>query len=194
MVSCIPAILLAKQALACTAMPSSLSPGLVAIVTRPGDECDILDSRETGFDSTDTGPEAQSWSQRCDCAALLISLARPESRVARSASAEMWWCYRHCDPELGGVQIKNTLKSSQAKWIPWGQQISNVSVLEPSAGSSCGLAVSSRCRLACNGLLAAGRISVFRCKAAGKCRQFITECCSAVSCLLGSCYWYLSSK
>lgn len=55
-----------------------LSPGLVAIVTSLGDECDILDSREKDFDSTDTGPEAQSWSQRCDCISLFTSLAQPE--------------------------------------------------------------------------------------------------------------------
>lgn len=51
-----------------------LSPGLVAIVTRLGDECDTLDSREKDFDSTDTSPEAQSWPQWCDCTSLFISL------------------------------------------------------------------------------------------------------------------------
>lgn len=55
-----------------------LSPGLVAIVTCLGDEYDILDNREKYFDSSDTSPEAQSWSQRCDCISLFISLAWPE--------------------------------------------------------------------------------------------------------------------
>lgn len=55
-----------------------LSPGLVAIVTRPGDECDILDSREKDFDSSDTGPDAQSRPQGRDCTSLFISLAQPE--------------------------------------------------------------------------------------------------------------------
>lgn len=59
-----------------------LSPGLVAIVTCLGDEYDILDSREKDFDSSDTSPEAQCWSQRCDCISLFISLAWPEWLVA----------------------------------------------------------------------------------------------------------------
>lgn len=53
--------------------------------------------------------------------------------------------YHHCNPELSGFQMKNTLKSSWTEWIPWGQQISNVSRLEPLAASF--LCSSSICSL-----------------------------------------------
>lgn len=69
-----------------------LSPGLVAIVTCLGDECDILDSREKDFDSTGTSPEAQSWPQRCDCTFVHFpGTAWVIGGMVFGRDTETWW-------------------------------------------------------------------------------------------------------
>lgn len=119
-----------------------LSLGLVAIVTRLGDECDILNSKGKVFDSIDSSPEAQIWPRH-----VTALCSFPWNSLSN------WWpvvqpwyrnvvVYHRYSPGLSCVQIKSTLKSSQAKWILWGQQISILRMLELMAGSFCVLAVS----------------------------------------------------